>query len=252
MAMNVFAFDCLRTTFDLFVVGQYDMYDTGYEGYVPDSFYIDQGESQYYSVKYYRTDNYLDSTIEYYVHPDTTIQNLTIYNGQVEIEKDGPYKTIYIYKEGLKSQKILSYFEDDSLYYKTIVFVDKNEIVNEESSFYIRNDTIYSSDGSIIVRNAENEEECNVNVQADPSSPWTAVMTYNYETRGDTLIQTRLDRNERAIKVFYVPVATQHTTPVFTKKIYPVADWRKSKHFDLLGRPIKNKSKLGHTMQVTK
>ena len=31
MALNSFAFDCLRTTFDLYVASQYDMYEKDYE-----------------------------------------------------------------------------------------------------------------------------------------------------------------------------------------------------------------------------
>ena len=245
MALNSFAFDCLRTTFDLYVASQYDMYEKDYEGYILDSLYTDQGEGQSLSIKYYRTGNYLDSAVEYKTTPDTTTQRVIVYNETVKVDKEENSKTVHLYKDGEEYQKMEFYFKDDSLYYRTLNIQGKIENLYEEYSFYIINDTIFENDGSpITVHDPENENRCSVNHQMQAATPWTTLMTYEYETRGDTLIQTKRNpANNQSVdgtKEFYVPVILQQTTPIVPRKIYPVADWKKSKPFDLLGRPAKS------------
>ena len=245
MALNSFAFDCLRTTFDLFVASQYNMYDEDYNGYVLDSLYTDKGEGQSLSIKYYRTGNHLDSTIEYNVTPDTTTQRVIVYNETVKVDKEENSKTVHFYKDGEEYQKIEFYFKDDSLYYRTLNIQGKIENLYEEYSIYIVNDTIFENEGSpITVHDSENENRCSVNHQMQAATSWTTLMTYEYETRGDTLIQTNHNpANNQSVngtKEFYVPVDLLQTTPIISKKIYPVADWKNSKQFDLLGRPAKS------------
>jgi hypothetical protein len=52
-------------------------------------------------------------------------------------------------------------------------------------------------------------------------------------------------------KAFFAKVDPNSTTSILRKN-RPSFIPEKAKHFDLLGRHIKNKSKLDHTMQVTK
>ena len=238
LALNAFAFNCIRTTFDIFVLSEYEMYDEGYEGLVPDSFYVDKGEGSYFSVKYYRSTNYLDSTMEYYIDPDTSDYRLTIYNTTAKIEKNGSSKTITLYTGGIPSQEIYAYLEGDSLYYKNYIFEDGAKTLDDYQSVYIENDTLHTADGNIIINDPENENKCSAQYYYSEVSSWGTWMTYEYETKGDTLIQTR-DRG-KILKTFYVPVKSQGTTSI-KRKIRPAIDYKNAKHFDLLGRPVQGK-----------
>ena len=238
LALNAFAFNCIRTTFDLIVLSEYEMYDEGYEGLVPDSFYVDQGEDSYFSVKYYRTKNYLDSAREYFSNLDTSDYRLTIYNTTAKIEKNGSSKTITLYTGGIPSQEIYAYLEGDSLYYKNYIFEDGAKTVDDYQSVYIKNDTLYTADGNIIINDPENENKCIAQYYYSEVSSWGTWMTYEYETKGDTLIQTR-DRG-KILRTFYVPVKSQGTTSI-KRKIRPAVDYKNAKHFDLLGRPAQGK-----------
>ena len=106
LALNAFASDCLHTMLNLYIGEEYGIYDKSYEGYVPDSIYYEEKVAdiglldQIRITKYYRTGRHLDSTMEYFIKPDTTIQELTIYNDTTIIENDGNMMHISIYKDG--------------------------------------------------------------------------------------------------------------------------------------------------------
>ena len=235
LALNAFASDCLHTMLNLYAAEEYGIYDKNYEGYVPDSIYDEQGLGKIYIIKYHRTGNHLDSTMEYFINPDTTTQELTIYNDTTIIEDDGFLKTISIYKDEKLFRKKRVIFKEDYLFYDSD-FLDARE-------YEIRHDTLFDLkyEYNIIVRDPEDEDRCIDPYQPDSTYPFMS--KYEYEIRGDTLIQTWTSMVFPAIeKSFYVYVgAEEEPVRIAPKKIYPLADWRKFKQFDLLGRPARGK-----------
>lgn len=241
LALNAFASDCIQTIFDLYIGKEYGIYDKSYEGYVPDSIYYEEKGAdiglldQIRITKYYRTGRHLDSTMEYFIKPDTTIQELTIYNDTTIIEDDGFLKTISIYKDEKLFRKKRVIFKEDYLFYDSD-FLDARE-------YEIRHDTLFDLkyEYNILVRDPEDEGRCIDPYQPDSTYPFMS--KYEYEIRGDTLIQTWTSMVFPAIeKSFYIYVRPEEeTTRIAPKKIYPLTDWRKFKQFDLLGRPAKGK-----------
>jgi hypothetical protein len=72
--------------------------------------------------------------------------------------------------------------------------------------------------------------------------------TYEYKTKGDTLIEKMNYTADVSNTTFYVPVYTnEHTTGIICKD-KPVFVRPNSKPFDLLGRPVRNE----HTIKVMK
>lgn len=238
LALNAFASDCIQTIFDLYIGKEYGIYDKSYEGYVPDSIYDDQGFGRINIIKYHRTGTHLDSTMEYFIDSDTTTQELIIYNDTTIIEYDGFLKTISIYKDGKLFRKKRVIFKEDYLFY------DSDFLYGGE--YQIRRDTLFNLEyeNYIIVRDPEDENKCYTPFMLDSTS--IIFWTYEHEIRGDTLILTQSsplsDLDGVIYKAFYIYVRPEEeTTRIAPKKIYPLADWRKFKQFDLLGRPARGK-----------
>lgn len=244
LALNASAADCLHTMLNLYIGEEYGIYDKSYEGYVPDSIYYEEKVAdiglldQIRITKYYRTGRHLDSTMEYFIKPDTTIQELTIYNDTTIIETNRYVKTISIYKDGNLFRKKRVIFKEDYLFY------DSDFLYGGE--YQIRRDTLFNLEyeNYIIVRDPEDENKCHVPLMQDSTN--IIFWTYEHEIRGDTLIQTRsssLSALDGIIgKAFYIYVRPEEeTTRITPKRTYPIADWQKLKQFDLLGRPAKGK-----------
>ena len=221
-ALNAFAIDCLRSTFDIFI----KEYPTSteptilnYKNFLVDSIYSQQGYS---------------SQPQKYV--------------KITITQEGDFKIIR--KEGKGNPPIIEYvvYEDkDSVFYVKS-YVEKNgEKTNSYLyNYYISNDTLYQfNDGrnTFIVQDSTNENKC---YEYGSSTESDFQVSYEYEMRGDTLTATEKKHgdNQRTITIFLVPsekysstVSSPITSATRRLKLNPA----KSKDFDLLGRPAKNK-----------
>ena len=264
-ALNAFAIDCLRSTLDIFI----KEYPTSteptiayYKNFLVDSIYIQQGYSgqppEYETNKYYYTGSYVDSARVYSKKKgsddweikvqDHESLNYGALNVKITITQEGDFKIIR--KEGKGNPPIIEYvvYEDkDSVFYVKS-YVEKN---GEKTSsylynYYISNDTLYQfNDGrnTFIVQDTTNENKC---YEYDSYPQKEIRATYEYEMRGDTLTATEKKHgdNQRTITIFLVPsekysstISSPITSATRRIKLNPA----KSKDFDLLGRPAKNK-----------
>ena len=264
-ALNAFAIDCLRSTFDIFIKD----YPTSteptiayYKNFLVDSIYIQQGYSgqppEYETNKYYYTGSYVDSARVYTKKKgsddweikvqDHESLNYGALDVKITITQEGDFKIIR--KEGKGNPPIIEYvvYEDkDSVFYVKS-YVEKNgEKTNSYLyNYYISNDTLYQfNDGknTFIVQDSTNENKC---YEYGSSTESDFQVSYEYEMRGDTLTATEKKHgdNQRTITIFLVPsekysstVSSPITSATRRLKLNPA----KSKDFDLLGRPAKNK-----------
>ncbi len=264
-ALNAFAIDCLRSTFDIFIKD----YPTSteptiayYKNVLVDSIYIQQGYSgqppEYETNKYYYTGSYVDSARVYTKKKgsddweikvqDHESLNYGALDVKITITQEGDFKIIR--KEGKGNPPIIEYvvYEDkDSVFYVKS-YVEKNgEKTNSYLyNYYISNDTLYQfNDGrnTFIVQDSTNENKC---YEYGSSTESDFQVSYEYEMRGDTLTATKkvLRDYQSTITVFLVPsekysstVSSPITSATRRLKLNPA----KSKDFDLLGRPAKNK-----------
>ena len=228
LALDVFAVDCIRATFNAYVM-QYTIYSEDYEGLRTDSMYVDKGSSIYISKDYW-TGNHLDSVIEYGKSSDSEKweNRVTLMNRTATVTQEGDLKKYTILDDGEIDSEYFIFLDKDSLYYKEGI---------EDDTIYIKNDTLHRDHGEeIIVKDADNENKC-YNKDRD-NNVW---MTYEYETRGDTLIQKRTHQDGGKVLItFMVPVDSNSTTTI-QRKVRPAIIPEKAKHFDLLGRPTQGK-----------
>ena len=132
---------------------------------------------------------------------------------------------------------ILHKTDDEFINKCNLKFIDQSVPAQEDDTIYIKNDTLHRDHGEeIIVKDADNENKC-----YDKDRDNNVWMTYEYETRGDTLIQKRTHQDgDKVLITFMVPVDSNSTTSI-QRKIRPAIIPEKAKHFDLLGRPAQGK-----------
>lgn len=228
LALDVFAVDCIRATFNAYVM-QYTIYSEDYEGLRTDSMYVNKGSSIYASKDYW-TGNHLDSVIEYGKSSDSEEwkNRVTLMNRTATVTQEGDLKKYTILDDGEIDSEYFIFLDKDSLYYKEGI---------EDDTIYIKNDTLHRDHGEeIIVKDADNENKC-----YDKDRDNNVWMTYEYETRGDTLIQKRTHQDGGKVLItFMVPVDSNSTTTI-QRKVRPAIYYKKAKHFDLLGRPAQGK-----------
>ncbi|MDY6330297.1 MAG: hypothetical protein SPL52_02220 [Fibrobacter sp.] len=257
-ALNAFAIDCLRSTFDIFS----KEYPTSseptiaiYKNFFVDSIYSQQGYSsqpqKYENYKYYYTGSYVDSARVYTKKKGSddweikvlSPEELTFeaYGVKITITQEGDFKKVR--QEGKGNPPIIEYvvYEDkDSVFYVKS-YVEKNGEKTDSYlyNYYISNDTLYQfKDGSktFIVRDSTNENKCHeYNYDRDYA-------TYEYEMRSDTLTATKkiLGGYQSTFTIFFVP-SEKYSTAIISGKRRPRLNPTNSKDFDLLGRPAKNK-----------
>ena len=260
-ALNAFAIDCLRSTFDIFS----KEYPTSseptiaiYKNFFVDSIYSQQGYSsqpqKYENYKYYYTGSYVDSARVYTKKKgsddweikvqDHESLNYGALDVKITITQEGNFKIIR--KEGKGNPPIIEYvvYEDkDSVFYVKS-YVEKNGEKTDSYlyNYYISNDTLYQfKDGSktFIVRDSTNESKC---YEYSSSTESDFQVSYEYEMRGDTLTATEkiLGGYRSTFTIFFVP-SEKYSTAIISTKRRPKLNPAKSKDFDLLGRPAKNK-----------
>lgn len=129
------------------------------------------------------------------------------------------------------------HMEKESISYSYFNEEENKYTENTTRTMYLKNDSLYIYEGrsnnlneTIFVQDKDSENRC---YRGEKENPWEI---FKIEMRNDTLVRTDQD-SKGTESYFYLPVKKESTTPIIPKKIYPIADWRKSKQFDLLGRP---------------
>lgn len=262
-ALNAFAIDCLRSTFDIFS----KEYPTSseptiaiYKNFFVDSIYSQQGYSsqpqKYENYKYYYTGSYVDSARVYTKKKGSddweikvlSPEELTFeaYGVKITITQEGDFKRVRQQGKGNPPiTEYLIYETKDSVFY-VVSYLDSSGnkspdgLNTYEHRVYIRNDTLYQSEdgsGSYIVRDTANENKC-----YEYYSKNEIRTTYEYEMRGDTLTATKKIHGgyRNTLIIFFVP-SEKYSTAIISGKRRPKLNPAKSKDFDLLGRPAKNK-----------
>ena len=198
--MNAHAVDCIRATFDYFAT--HYMPGEDLKLYIlpsdlkPDSIH-QQHHSQIYTIKYHWTRNHLDSMVFSQSCLDKGSKGTVIPDWKVDSTKAGKLKK-YTWTFSPKYD-----YMDFTVYRgKDSVNIVRNEDPDRHYTFYIKNDTIHELDNWIprhwiIYRDPTNENKCyrangkekkfeNGSILKVGEEVYT---TYEYETRGDFLIQ---------------------------------------------------------------
>lgn len=140
------------------------------------------------------------------------------------------------------------HMEKESISYSYFNEEENKYTENTTRTMYLKNDSLYIYDGrnqyldeAICVQDKDSENRCHC---GEKENLWE---TFKIEMHNDTLV--RIDQeNKFTDSYFYLPVKKDSTTSIIPKKIYPIAHWRKFKHFDLLGRPALTSNK--HIIKV--
>ena len=204
--MNVHAIDCIRATFDYFA-SQY-MSEDDMKLYIlpgslkPDSLH-QQEKSLTYDIKFHWNGNHLDNLTFTHSCLDDGSTGTVIPNWKVDSTKVG------------KLQKYTWTFQPKDAFMNFTVYrgkdsvdIVRNEDPNRHYTFYIKNDTIHELDNGIprnwiIYRDPKDENKCyRANGQEKKFGNGSVLKvgeeiytTYEYETRGDFLIQNIFEPN---------------------------------------------------------
>lgn len=264
-ALNAFAIDCLRSTLDIFIKD----YPTSteptilnYKNFLVDSIYLHYADTshstEFDNNKYYYTGTHVDSAKTYTKEHGSdnweikvlSPEELTLeaYGVKTTITQEGDFKRVR--QEGKGNPPITEYLiyeTKDSVFY-VVSYLDSSGNKSPDGlntyvhTVYIRNDTLYQSEdgsGNYIVRNSANENKC---YEYNSYLKNEIRATYEYEMRGDTLTATEkiLGGYQSTFTIFFVP-SEKYSTAIISTKRRPKLNPAKSKDFDLLGRPAKNK-----------
>ena len=259
-ALNAFAIDCLRSTFDIFAKeypASSEPTTAIYKNFFVDSIYLHYADTshstEFDNNKYYYTDTHVDSAKTYtkeHGSDDWEIKvlspeelTLEAYGVKTTITQEGDFKKVR--QEGKGNPPIIEYLiyeTKDSVYYIVSYLYASGNKDSYEHRVYIRNDTLYTTEeglGAYIVRDSANESKC---YEYDDYPQNEIRATYEYEMRSDTLTATKkiLGGYQSTFTIFFVP-SEKYSTAIISGKRRPRLNPAKSKDFDLLGRPAKNK-----------
>ena len=181
-ALSVHAIDCIRATFDYFATNFEEHALVMAGDMLPDSLYSEQN-GLVYTIKYHWTGTHLDSMGLYQSCHARNIENRSTYIPDWEIDST---KVGKVMKYDWRSQKekgwhFTVYRAKDSV----CIDIDKEQ----HQTFYIKNDTIHEASNwipinRIIYRDPNNESKC-----TRKSDKNFLIGTYEYEMKGNTLIQ---------------------------------------------------------------
>lgn len=251
LALNAFAANCLDYIHYLF---NGEISDIFHLDSVYGVSFIDDTDTSYSTVKYFYTDNKLDSTIKCGSYGCKTNK----YKQTIE-KTDSTIKVTHLdLTYGDRKEYVIFPDKDSSITF--IYGLDSGKPDSLEIISYnpLRNDTLYNDRWFAEGRpyNFGNEK-----FAPDPNDENICNMTiYNsgYKSENGTY-QLIITNTENGFKVFNTQynqsaffIYTNTSTTSILHKKRPTFIPEKAKQFDMLGRSIKNKSKLGHTMQVTK
>lgn len=264
-ALNAFAIDCLRSTFDIFAKeypASIEPTTAIYKNFFVDSIYLHYADTshstEFDNNKYYYTDTHVDSAKTYtkeHGSDDWEIKvlspeelTLEAYGVKTTITQEGDFKRVR--QEGKGNPPITEYLiyeTKDSVFY-VVSYLDSSGNKSPDGlntyvhTVYIRNDTLYQSEdgsGNYIVRDTANESKC---YEYDDYPQNEVYATYEYEMKGDTLTATEkiLGGYQSTFTIFFVP-SEKYSTAIISGKRRPRLNPAKSRDLDLLGRPAKNK-----------
>ena len=247
IALNAFAFNCRDYM-------QYTFSDS--KDFIIDSAYTANGgyDFIYYApLKYYYTDNNLDSIVRCVGEKCWTFKT--------KVVKERTESTLKItqFLNDWKTERIIFLQNDSAVTYSYNDDEEKLGTIDDVITLVLRNDTLYENHKPtdeyddikklITVPDPDNENVCNI----------TETKTTYYGQSDTTTYQQIITNTENGFvisasnteeKIFLVYTNLSATS--ILRKNRPSFISEKPKYLDLLGRPIKNKSKLGHMMQVTK
>ena len=259
-ALNAFAIDCLRSTFDIFskeYPTSSEFTSEVYKNFFVDSIYLNYADTshstEFDNNKYYYTGTHVDSAKTYtkkhgsdeweikVLSPeDLTFQAQGV---KTTITQEGDFKKVR--QEGKGNPPVTEYLiyeTKDSVYYTVSYLYASGNKDTYEHRVYIRNDTLYTTESGVnayIVRDSTNESKC---YEHDDYYKKEVFATYEYEMRGDTLTATEKIHGgyQSTLTFFFVP-REKYSTAIISAKRRLKLNPAKSKDFDLLGRPAKNK-----------
>lgn len=255
---NAFAINCTQSIFNN--IKSYDIAISN--GMAIDSIYLHYSDTthlwEYDNQKYHWTGEHIDS-ITYYTKWNssgkwqiTVAQDLDSIH--TKITQEGNRIHIVI-TGGYPNTDELIYIEKDSVN-RVLTYLDENnDHTPQETAYVLRNDTIFVTESKgeksyIIIRDSINENKCYE--KAGKSNNYNDIqIIHEFETRGDTLIQTqtKLGDDPSTYMTFLVPV--NKLSSIITHRTRPTIKLQKAKPFDLLGRPaIGTKGK--YTVKVFK
>ena len=212
-AFYAHAVDCIRPTFDYFATNFEEHALVMAGDMLPDSLYQEQN-GLVYTIKYHWTGTHLDSMGLYQSCRARNIENRSTYIPDWEIDstKVGKVKKYDWRSQKEKGWHFTVYRAKDSVY----IDIDKEQ----HQTFYIKNDTIHEVNNwipmhRIIYRDPNNESKC-----TRKSDKNLLIGTYEYEMKGNTLIQKsiKFDNN----RYFRAPDpctgGNEYTTIYYKKK----------------------------------
>lgn len=194
-ALNAHAVDCIRHTFDYFATNFQDHALIMPGETLPDSLYQEQN-GMVYTIKYHWTGNHLDSMNLYQSCLARNVEKKSIYIPDWKIDSTKVGKvTKYDWKSSKDKWHFTVYRAKDSVY------INLNK--EQHQIFYIKNDTIHEADNWIprhwtIYRDPGNEGKC-----IRKSDKGFIIDTYEYEMKGNTLIQKSIKFDHK--KYFKAP-----------------------------------------------
>ena len=202
-ALNAFAIDCLRSTFDIFAKEYPNSSEPTtaiYKNFFVDSIYLHYADTshstEFDNNKYYYTGTHVDSAKTYTKEHGSdnweikvlSPEELTLeaYGVKTTITQEGDFKRVR--QEGKGNPPIIEYLiyeTKDSVYYTVSYLYESGNIDSYEHRIYIRNDTLHTTEdgtGSFIVRDSANESKC---YEYDDYPQNKVYATYEYEMRGE-------------------------------------------------------------------
>lgn len=235
VALNVFAINCRDYM-------QYTFSDS--EDFIVDSAYVANTgyDTIYYApIKYYYTNNKLDSMIR------CVGKNCWTYKTKYLKEKTDSTLNMTMFIDDWKSEKIIFLQKDSAITYDYSDDKEKLETISDIITLVLRNDTLYENRKStneyddiksvITTPDPSDENVCNISETKTTYYGQSNTTTYqeiitNIEN-GFVVSASNTDQ-----KIFFV--YTNSTTSILHKK-HPAYIPEKAKHFDLLGRPANKK-----------
>ena len=264
-ALNAFAIDCLRSTFDIFAK-EYpkssEPITAIYKNFFVDSIYLHYADTslstEFDNNKYYYTGTHVDSAKTYTKKHGSDEWEIKVLSRdslnnranevKTTVTQEGDFKKVR--QEGKGNPPITEYLiyeTKDSVFY-VVSYLDSSGnkspdgLNTYEHRVYIRNDTLYTTESGIkayIVRDSANENKC---YEYNSYLKNEIRATYEYEMRGDTLTATeKIHGGYRNTLTFFFVPSEKYSTAIISTKRRPKLNPAKSKDFDLLGRPAKNK-----------
>ena len=247
IALNAFAFNCRDYM-------QYTFSDS--ENFIVDSAYTANGgyDFIYYApLKYYYTDNNLDSIVR------CVDENCWTFKIKVVKERTESTLKITQFIDDWKTERIIFLQNDSVITYSYNDDKEKLGTIDDVITLVLRNDTLYENfettdeydDRKSVITTSDPSDEnvCSISETITTSNGQSSTKTYQ-EIITNTENGFVISASNTEEKIFLVYTSLYSTS--ILRKNKPAFIPKKAKHFDLLGRPIKNKSKPGHTMQVTK